>query len=585
MKKFNQMIFFGENKYQKLLKNESETIKPIQFKFENEIEKELDFENENQLCQISSGNHSTIFLFENGKAAEYLNQNLKKMENEDIQKVTVGFENEAILTIKEDVLAKGFDIDSNNRNKFINISSLIEDKNDRIIQDFICGARSIYLLTSNQNAYGIGSNEYNQLGFDSKSLYKTEKPILMKEKISQIFSGNSSYHVFLLNSNQELFGCGNNIGAQLGLGNDFMEEKVLLSKIQNIPKGKIIDIKCGNFHSIMLIEFKTKRKLYSCGLCQYTGLGKENEIIGEFTEIDSSSFENDDDDILDFSCGSEHTLILTKKGKLIGFGSNSYGQLGTGDAKDQLIPTQIEIPKLAFDDISNYQISCSKNGSFLSSISTFSSIENDLVTIFQRKEFCDVFFDTKNPNEKIGAHKLILDRRLGSQFDDFKELISRKSIQEANQIFEVVYGRNQIKTKEMYEIVTKFNLFEPIRETMKEIFESKNDSAKNVTIHRNGQSFKFPKILLIARSGLFKKIFLEMEGEELMEFDNYSELSDDAFEIIEYWIYSNQIKEGIEITEDIIDEFKTGTDYFQLNQAHPNLLDLLLFEFENQKQN
>ncbi|KAJ5077640.1 regulator of chromosome condensation [Anaeramoeba ignava] len=148
----NEIIFFGLNEKQKLIKNEPEIIiKPIQFKFENENENE----NEKQIKQISSKN---------------------------IQKVTVGVENVAILTIEGNVFAKGYDINPNNPNKFINISSLIEDKNDRIIQDIVSGAHSIYLLTSNQNVYGFGSNENGQLGFDSKTLQKNRKTNFNDEK-------------------------------------------------------------------------------------------------------------------------------------------------------------------------------------------------------------------------------------------------------------------------------------------------------------------------------------------------------------------------------------------------------------------
>ncbi|KAJ5077316.1 hypothetical protein M0811_00636 [Anaeramoeba ignava] len=252
---------------------------------------------------------------------EYLNEEDSKPKpekiqiKENIQKVTVGYFNEAILTKEGNVFAKGEYINSKNPKEFINISSLIKNKNDRIIEDIVSGYNSIYLLTSNQNAYGIGLNYNNQLGFDSKTLPKTQKPILMMKNVSKIFSGNSSDCVFLLNSNQELFGCGYNYYGQLGLGESIEETKIQkLTKIQNIPKGKIIDIKCGNSHSIIYL---------------FNGLGK---YTYEFTEIKSSLFENDDN-ILDISVGFHHTLILTSKGKLIGFGYNSFGQLGTGDTE------------------------------------------------------------------------------------------------------------------------------------------------------------------------------------------------------------------------------------------------------------
>ncbi|KAJ5067066.1 claret isoform a [Anaeramoeba ignava] len=392
---------------------------------------------------------------------EYLRGNDSNPEEiqieENIQKVSVGYANEAILTIEGNVFAKGKDINPNNPKEFINISSLIEDTNDRIIEDVVSGNNSIYLLTSNQNAYGIGSNEYGQLGFEYKTLPKTEKPILMMKNVSKIFSGDSSDCVFLLNSNQELFGCGENFYGQLGLGESRRKETYIrkLTKIQNIPKGKIIDIKPSFYYSIMLIENENenenpKRKLYSCGDYLFNGLGKNrNENTNEFTEIKSSLFENDDN-ILDFSVGNSHTLILTSNSKLIGFGYNYSGQLGTGNTNSQSIPIQIELPKLRFnEDISNYHLSCGTFNSFIYySPPSFSNLEEDLIKLFQRKEFCDISFKTKN-GEIIKAHKLILKYRLNqnqnqnqNQNEKLQEIISKKSIKESNQIFEMIYSNN-----------------------------------------------------------------------------------------------------------------------------------------------
>ncbi|KAJ5070048.1 hypothetical protein M0811_11252 [Anaeramoeba ignava] len=501
----NDCLFFGLNKYPILIKNEPEKIiKPIQFKFENENE------NEKQIKQISSGYFSTIFLFKNGKAIEYLNENESNQKpekiqiEENIQKVTVGTQNEAILTIEGNVFAKGEYINPKNPNEFINISSLIEDTNDRIIQDIFCGAYSIYLLTSNQNAYGIGSNEYGQLGFDYFQIEETEKPILMMKNVSKIFSRINSNFVFLLNSNHELFSCGNNQSGQLGLGESRKEEANVqkLTKIQNIPKGKIIDIQTCYYHSIMLIEDENqnpKRKFYSCGNYQYNGLG-QNENTYEFTEIKSFLFENDDN-IIDFSVGNSHNLILTSNPKLIGFGDNSNGELGTGDTKNQYIPIQIELPKLIFnEDISNYHISCGIWNSFLYySPPSFSNLEEDLIKLFERKEFCDISFKTKN-GEIIEAHKLILKYRLNqNQIEKLQEIISKKSIKESNQIFEMIYSNNSKINPKLYsEIKEIINLNEKIEETMKRIYlnekENENENEKDFIIERKEKQYKFPKI-------------------------------------------------------------------------------------------
>ncbi|KAJ5067274.1 claret isoform a [Anaeramoeba ignava] len=621
----NDCLFFGSNEYPKLFKNKPKIIKnPIQFKFENENENE----NEKQIKQISSSSFSTIFLFKNGKAIEYLNendsyQNPEKIQiEENIQKVTVGEKNKAILTIEGNAFCKISSINPRIRNKFINISSLIKNKKDRIIEDIVSGFSSIYLLTSNQNAYGIGDNYYGQLGINTR-IYE-RKPILMMRNVSKIFSGNTSKYVFLLNSNQELFGCGYNEHGQLGFREVIIEEKKGndLTKIQNIPKGKIIDIQCGSWHSIMLIENEDenpKRKLYSCGHYGYNGLGK-NENTYKFTEIKSSLFENNDN-ILEISVGRYHTLILTSNKKLIGFGDNYSGQLGTGNIGYQLIPIQIELPKLRFnEDIFNYHISCGYQNSFLYYFpSSFSNLEEDLIKLFRRKEFCNISFKTKN-GEIIEAHKLILKYRLNqnqNEIEKLQEIISKKSIKESNQIFEMIYSNRIINPKLYSEIKEIINSNERIEETMKRIYlnENENENEKDFIIERKEKKYKFPKLILIMRSELYRGMFLSVTEDTSNKVTDYSELSNESFQIFEYWIYSNQIKDEIQITKEIIqfddyddlnehkfklikysettkkitkemiEEIERGIDYFQLNQTNPNLFDLLINKFNNQNQN
>ncbi|KAJ5066983.1 hypothetical protein M0811_03327 [Anaeramoeba ignava] len=78
------------------------------------------------------------------------------------------------------------------------------------------------------------------------------------------------------------------------------------------------------------------------------------------------------------------------------------------------------------------------------------------------------------------------------------------------------------------------------------------------------------------RSELYRGMFLSVTNDSSNKVTDYSELSNKSFQIFEYWIYSNQIKDEIQITQEIINEIKTGIDYFQLNEANPNLFDLLI---------
>ncbi|KAJ5069568.1 btk-binding protein-related [Anaeramoeba ignava] len=338
----------------------------------------------------------------------------------------------------------------------------------------------------------------------------------------------------------------------------------------------------------MLIENENqnpKRKLYSCGYWQYNGL--EKDTYG-FTEIKSSLFENDY--ILDFSVGYYHTLILTSNSKLIVFGNNYSGELGTGDTEDQPFPIRIKLPKLRFnEEISNYHISCGVYHTFIYySPPPFSNLEEDLIKLFQRKEFCDISFKTEN-GEIIEAHKLILKYRLNqnqnqieNQIEKLQEIISNKSIKESNQIFEMIYSNNSKINPKLYsEIKEIINSNEKIEETMKRIYLNENENEKDFIIERKEKQYKFPKLILIMRSELYRGMFLSVTEDKSNKVKDYSELSNKSFQILEYWIYSNQIKEEIEITQEIINELQVGIDYFQLNQTNPNLFDLLINKFNN----
>ncbi|KAJ5070497.1 btb/poz domain-containing protein [Anaeramoeba ignava] len=213
--------------------------------------------------------------------------------------------------------------------------------------------------------------------------------------------------------------------------------------------------------------------------------------------------------------------------------------------------------------------------------SSFSNLEEDLIKLFRRKEFCDISFKTEN-GEIIEAHKLILKYRLNqnqNEIEKLQEIISKKSIKESNQIFEMIYSNRIINPKLYSEIKEIINLNEKIEEIMKRIYLNENEN--DFIIERKEKQYKFPKLILIMRSELYRGMFLSVTEDKSNKVTDYSELSNKSFQIFEYWIYSNQIKEEIQITQEIIDELQIGIDYFQLNQTNPNLFDLLINKINN----
>ncbi|KAJ5075818.1 kelch repeat and btb domain-containing protein [Anaeramoeba ignava] len=147
----------------------------------------------------------------------------------------------------------------------------------------------------------------------------------------------------------------------------------------------------------------------------------------------------------------------------------------------------------------------------------------------------------------------------------------------------MIYSNRIINPKLYSEIKEIINLNEKIEETMKRIYLNENE--KDFIIERKEKQYKFPKLILITRSELYRGMFLSVINDKSNKVTDYSELSEESFQIFEYWIYLNQIKDGIQITQEIIDEIKIGIDYFQLNQTNPNLFDLLIKKFNNQNLN
>ncbi|KAJ5069540.1 kelch repeat and btb domain-containing protein [Anaeramoeba ignava] len=145
----------------------------------------------------------------------------------------------------------------------------------------------------------------------------------------------------------------------------------------------------------------------------------------------------------------------------------------------------------------------------------------------------------------------------------------------------MIYSNNSNINPILYsEIKEIINLNEKIEETMKRIYLNENE--KDFIIERKEKQYKFPKLILIMRSELYRGMFLSVTEDKSNKVTDYGGLSDKSFQIIEYWIYSNQIKDDIQITKRMIKSIKRGIDYFQLNQTYPNLSDLLIKKLNNQ---
>ena len=83
-------------------------------------------------------------------------------------------------------------------------------------------------------------------------------------------------------------------------------------------------ISCGSYHVLAAVG----NEVYSTGLNNYGQLGHgHTNNLDYFQSI--SLLKNIG--IIDVQCGLHHTIVLTTKGKLLGFGRGDSGQVGVPD--------------------------------------------------------------------------------------------------------------------------------------------------------------------------------------------------------------------------------------------------------------
>lgn len=160
-----------------------------------------------------------------------------------------------------------------------------------VAMDVSIGLFSTYILGSDGNAYATGYNNWGQLG-DGTTTMRTS-PVVMnlpsgvKAKKIQPAVSQTSYTVYVLGTDGQLYGAGRNVNGQLGRGTADNFSHPTLQPVQ-IPSGLTV---------------------------------------------------------VDFWAGQENVLILASNGKVYGAGRNNVGQLGTGDTMDKLTATtEFQLP-------------------------------------------------------------------------------------------------------------------------------------------------------------------------------------------------------------------------------------------------
>ncbi|KIC48030.1 Ig-like domain-containing protein [Tateyamaria sp. ANG-S1] len=185
--------------------------------------------------------------------------------------------------------------------------------------------------------YSSGENVVSQLGngttgFDVKAPLPVSLPEGFDAEITSVAGG--LLHTTFLTDDGDVYAFGFNNRGPLGLGDE--EARTTATKIEALDDIDVIGIENGNGTSFAIAADGT---LYGWGSNTNGQLGtgdQEERLVP--TEISALSNET----VVAVSAGVTHTLVLTADGEVYGFGSNTDNQVSRSDDRRVIEPTLIE---------------------------------------------------------------------------------------------------------------------------------------------------------------------------------------------------------------------------------------------------
>ena len=148
-----------------------------------------------------------------------------------------------------------------------------------------------------------------------------------------------------------------------------------------------------SYHTI----FANNNKVFVFGYNEFGQLGlghNDNQCTPQILELESESeFKSKSDEKpVQIACGGSHTILLMNSGRIFGFGSNKYGQLGLDNFDNQNKPLELTLDGAA------KQVAC---GYYHTAI----LMENNEIFVFGK-------YDLFNCGQQKKPRKIILDKKI-----------------------------------------------------------------------------------------------------------------------------------------------------------------------------
>ena len=208
---------------------------------------------------------------------------------------------------------------------------------------FVCAQVSAFTHTAVVTACGqlftFGEGDHGQLGLGdiNTSPVPVRVSALRNKRVMHVAAGYA--HMLVVTSLGELYSCGWNAHFQLGVRELVPTTVVVEPKRVLVPGGvRLRRVWAGMSHSLALSE---RGKLYGWGRNVYGELG----LLGMDTEyqVTPKCILSLGQAVTQASGGVSHTLALTDTGEVYSWGSGAKGRLGHGTTHNKMYPEPIKL--------------------------------------------------------------------------------------------------------------------------------------------------------------------------------------------------------------------------------------------------
>jgi alpha-tubulin suppressor-like RCC1 family protein len=219
----------------------------------------------------------------------------------------------------------------------------------------IAGQLHSLAVTTTGRVYAWGNGSSGQLGNGSAS--NSSSPTLVNftgllsgETIQQVSGG--AYHSISVTTSGRIYAWGYNGNGELGDGTTINQSSPKLISLTGLQGGETVQmVVAGSYHSLALT---TNNRIYTWGSNGYGQLGSGSSLNRITPTVIAFTGLQGGETIQQISAGNFHFLVLTSTGRLFTWGNNATFQLGNGSTFNLYSPTLIEISGLQSGETLQY---------------------------------------------------------------------------------------------------------------------------------------------------------------------------------------------------------------------------------------